>query len=72
MAAGQDKEEIERDPTFERELAQLLNRHSRENDSGTPDFILARFMQSALDAFNKATATRDHWYGKTNLPGGSN
>lgn len=38
------------------ELRDLLNRYSCENTSSTPDFVLAQFMLSCLDAFNGAAA----------------
>ncbi len=48
--------------TFGKELAQLINKHSLENLSNTPDFILAKFMSNCLDSFNLATKERTHWY----------
>lgn len=50
--------------TFEQELAQLLNSYSKENESNTPDFILAQYMIACLDAFTKASRDREKWYGK--------
>lgn len=44
------------------ELQHLINCHSMEADSDTPDFILARYMQNCLDAFAVATRQRDDWY----------
>lgn len=40
-------------------LRDLLNMHSRENCSNTPDFVLAEFMISCLDAFELAVNRRD-------------
>jgi len=37
---------------FVSELTSLLNRHSRENGSGTPDFILAEYLWGCLTHFN--------------------
>jgi hypothetical protein len=51
------------------ELAELLNRHSRENKSNTPDFILANFMLSALHAGEELVREREQWYGVKNEPG---
>lgn len=48
---------------FERELEQLINRHSQENGSHTPDFILAEYLVSCLETFNKAVRLRDGWWG---------
>lgn len=47
-----------------RELAALLNRYSAENDSDTPDFLLAEYLLSCLATWNKATNLRDRWYGR--------
>jgi hypothetical protein len=45
--------------TFLGELTALLNRHSAENGSNTPDFILALYLLNCLDAYNKAVSQRD-------------
>ena len=50
--------------TFLCELEELINRHSSENGSNTPDFILARFMQDCLESFNRASNDRENWYKK--------
>lgn len=55
--------EIEK-PTFEKELEELLNRHSAENGSNTPDFILAEYIQHCLFAFNSCVNRRETWYGR--------
>jgi hypothetical protein len=49
--------------TFERELESLINRYSKENDSNTPDFILAQYIVGCLTAFNNAVQRREAWYG---------
>ena len=48
--------------SFERQLINLINSCSVENDSGTPDFILAQYLVACLDAFNKATQRRELFY----------
>lgn len=48
---------------FENELRELINRKSREGRSDTHDFILARFLESCLVAFEVATVSRDFQYG---------
>ena len=48
---------------FKRELTTLLNRYSIENNSDTPDFILAEYILKSLEAFETATKIRDEWYG---------
>lgn len=49
---------------FEKELENLINRYSKENDSDTPDFILARYLNAALNNFNAAIKEREQWYGR--------
>jgi len=48
--------------TFLKELEELINRHSMENNSDTPDFLLAEYLCACLTAYNKATRRRDGWY----------
>ena len=45
--------------SFNAELRALINRHSRESDSHTPDFILAEYLERCLTAFEIAVITRD-------------
>lgn len=49
---------------FEKDLAELINRYSKENESGTPDFILARYLNAVLENFNAAINDREQWYGR--------
>jgi hypothetical protein len=46
------------------EIAAVLNRHSRENESDTPDFILADYLTNALLAFERAVVRREEWHGR--------
>ena len=55
--------------SFQQELEALLNKHSKENSSNTPDFILATFMLTCLGGFDTATRNRDKWYGIAPHPG---
>lgn len=48
--------------TFEQELENLINRYSLENDSNTPDFILAKHLKGCLEIFNVTMTNRDKWY----------
>lgn len=50
--------------SFGKELESLINRHSIENGSNTPDFILAEYLQQCLSAWNSAVASRENWYGR--------
>ena len=49
---------------FEKKLKALINEHSMENYSDTPDHILAEYMANCLNAFNMATNAREKWYGR--------
>ena len=49
---------------LQRELESLINRHSVENNSDTPDFILARYMARSLEVFEDAVNSREVWYGR--------
>ena len=47
---------------LEKQLSELLNSVSREEDSNTPDFILAEYMVACLCAFELANNKREVWY----------
>jgi len=51
------------------ELANILNRYSCENESDTPDFILAEYLMNCLSAFELASNKREDWYGCHHEPG---
>lgn len=55
-------EETKKESSFEDELVALINRYCVENVSNTPDFILAEYVQNALNAFNHAVKLREVWY----------
>lgn len=46
---------------FRKELEELLNKNSMENNSNTSDFILAEFLVECLKAFDNATNKRTEW-----------
>jgi hypothetical protein len=50
-------------PTFIQQLERLVNAHSVERESNTPDFILAKYMCACLTAFATATKDRAKYYG---------
>jgi hypothetical protein len=54
--------------TLEKRLRDLLNSCSAENDSNTPDFILAQYLMGCLAAFNVAVQQRENWYGRDPRP----
>jgi hypothetical protein len=41
-----------------KELAEVINRNSLENESNTPDYVLAEYLMSCLQNFNQAISTR--------------
>ena len=49
---------------FEKELKDLINKHSMENGSNTPDYILASYLLNCLCAFNEAILNRQAWQGR--------
>lgn len=53
---------------FRKQLEELINSHSLENESNTPDFILAEFLVSSLAAFDNAVKHRTDWYQDEPLP----
>lgn len=53
-----------------RELGAVLNRASRENESNTPDFLLAEYLLGCLEAGEKLIKKRDVWYQINPAPGG--
>ena len=49
---------------FKKELTELINKHSLENGSDTPDYILAEFLERCLSSFDSAVLQRDYFMGK--------
>ena len=45
--------------SFKSELSNLINMHSLEQYSNTPDFVLAKFLQDCLRAYEFAVEERD-------------
>ena len=43
---------------FESDLEALINKHSKENGSDTPDYILAHYLLCCLTVFDNAVNTR--------------
>ena len=52
----------EQPTVFQGELQRLISRHSLENGSNTPDFVLALYLRRCLEAFDEATKRRAQWY----------
>ena len=48
--------------SFHAELTTLLNKHNMENNSNTPDFLLASYLCSCLAIWDEHTVRRLKWY----------
>lgn len=53
------------DSNLVKELAELLNRHSCENNSGTPDYLLAHFLVGSLHVYEETIQKRAEWRGES-------
>jgi hypothetical protein len=42
----------------------LVDRHSKESGSNTPDFLLAQYLCDCLKAFDRAVNNREHFYSR--------
>jgi hypothetical protein len=54
---------------FVTQLTRLINHHSLEGASNTPDFILAEYLVSCLKTFGHTMTMREAWYGRPSLEG---
>ncbi len=59
------KYDEEKQVKFVREVAEVINRYSLENESNTPDFIIAEHLWSCLLSFNETVQSRNDWYSLT-------
>jgi len=55
--------ELVKTNSLEKDLSTILNCHSEENKSNTPDFILANFILESLKNFHDMIRVRDRWKG---------
>jgi hypothetical protein len=53
------------DSNLVKDLAELLNKHSCENHSGTPDYLLAHFLVASLHAYEETIQKRAEWRGES-------
>lgn len=49
---------------IEKEIRSIINKYSQENNSNTPDFILAQYIMESLKAFENAVNAREKWHGR--------
>jgi hypothetical protein len=54
--------------TFRSDIENAINYHSREQESNTPDFVLAEYLTNCLEAFDRATKQRDIFFGHIPFP----
>jgi hypothetical protein len=47
---------------FKKELKELIKKHSLENESDTPDYVLAEYILSCLYAYENAIKARDRYF----------
>jgi len=50
---------------FKKDLTAVINKHSIENMSNTPDWILAEVAARALLMFAWGSNSREDWYGRS-------
>lgn len=53
---------------FEKELRTLINIHSKEGGSNTPDFVLAAYLNACLNTYTKTVSRRDIFEGRDKKP----
>ena len=70
LSDAPDVPEEEEIPTIglEKAVENVINLHCGENDSNTPDFILAQYLMGCLQAYNTAVQQRETWYGRDARP----
>lgn len=59
-----NKKKMDEHSKLRKEIEQSINKHSLENGSDTPDFILAEYLTDCLHIFDKALNNREKWYGR--------
>lgn len=50
--------------SFQDALQELINCHSMENGSDTPDYLLAQYLCDCLASYEVAVCAREKWYGR--------
>jgi hypothetical protein len=53
---------------FEKELSELINKHSLENSLEMPDFMMAELLVNMLKAMRLARKLNDGWHGMNAYP----
>ena len=68
MNESKDEYRAKSNETFVKELEYLINRYSQEQDSNTPDFILAEYLNNCLQNFAIVVEKREKWHGREPHP----
>ena len=53
-------------PKLVADLAHVLNVHCLDNETNTPDFILAEYLVDCIVAYNAIKVRNDEWHGAPN------
>lgn len=61
----QEAKEKVSDEELAKEFAAVINRHSLETVSQTPDFIIAEYLVRCLHNFEQSVVDREKWYGRS-------
>jgi len=59
---GVNVQENVREHSFRKDIEDMINIHSKENSSNTPDFILAEYLSDCLEIFDKAVNKREKYF----------
>lgn len=59
-----DFKKMTKQSRLRKDIEESINKHSLENESDTPDFILAEYLTDCLRVFDKAIVKREEWYGR--------
>lgn len=54
--------------TFRKDIETVVNSHSKESGSNTPDWILANYLVSCLEVFDEAVRCRERWHDREDVP----
>jgi hypothetical protein len=65
-----DQSQPQPDSQFMKDIQSVINKHSRESMSDTPDYILAKYLEDVLVCLSVAILRRDQHYqfGPTGKP----
>ena len=63
-----DPVDTNNETNFKQELNNLINKYNIENQSNTPDFILANYLMMCLESFNNAVKGRDTFFSFDPIP----